>query len=42
MKVAAEVLELKKTAKKFEEVANCLKQKIEKFEHKFQEEIDAI
>ncbi|XP_076941409.1 uncharacterized protein LOC143610957 [Bidens hawaiensis] len=40
--VSAELTQLKKTANKFEEVTSGLKQKIEEFENKFGEEIDAL
>ncbi|KAI7729682.1 hypothetical protein M8C21_009844 [Ambrosia artemisiifolia] len=41
-KVAAKLKELKETAKKFDGVASCLKQNVEKYEHKFDEEVDGL
>lgn len=40
-KVAAKLKELKGTAKKYECVSGCLKQKADEYENKFKEEVDA-
>ncbi|KAK9054087.1 hypothetical protein SSX86_025164 [Deinandra increscens subsp. villosa] len=41
-KVAAKLKELKETAKKFDGIAGCLKQKVEMYEHMFREEVAAL